>query len=239
MIGAGPRIGRSFLALLVVVIVMALALVAPGTAAAQRHVDLELIMAVDVSGSVDSEEYALQMGGIADAFRDPDIQGAIEIASPRGVAVSVVLWSSSEWQHVAVDWGYIVNAADADAFAAAVDAAPRAFDGNTAIGSAIDFSIRHFANNGFEGARRVIDVSGDGISNDGPDTAPARDRAVARGITINGLVIVENNLPARRFYRERVIGGPGAFVVDARGFADFGRVFKRKLLREISGPGLS
>jgi len=229
---SGLRIGFLLPALIVAVLV-------PGSEAAQRNVNLELIMAVDVSGSVDSEEYALQMGGIADAFRDPDIQGAIEVASPRGIAVSVVLWSSSEWQFVAVNWVHILNAEDAHVFADAVDAAPREYGGNTAIGSAIDFSIRHFAGNGFEGARRVIDVSGDGISNDGPDTAPARDRAVARGITINGLVIVENNLPARRFYRERVIGGPGAFVLDARGFADFGRVFKRKLLREISGPGLS
>jgi len=229
---SGLRIGLLLPALIVAVFV-------PGVSEAQRDVDLELIMAIDVSGSVDSEEYALRMGGIADAFRDPDIQGAIEIASPRGIAVSVVLWSSSEWQVVAVDWGLILNADDAHAFADAVDAAPREHRGNTAIGSAIDFSIRHFIGNGFEGARRVIDVSGDGISNDGPDTEPARDRAVARGITINGLVIVENNLPARRFYREKVIGGPGAFVMDARGFADFGRVFKRKLLREISGPGLS
>ena len=232
MSGPGPWIWSLSLALLV-------ALIASGPVKAQRDVDLELIMAVDVSGSVDSEEYALQMGGIADAFRDPDIQGAIEIALPRGIAASVVLWSSSEWQVIAVDWGHILNADDARAFADAVDAAPREHRGNTAIGSAIDFSVRHFASNGFEGARRVIDVSGDGISNDGPDTAPARDRAVALGITINGLVIVENNLPARRFYRERVIGGPGAFVMDERGFADFGRVFKRKLLREISGPGLS
>ena len=232
MTRTGPRIGYTLLALIV-------GLIVSGPATAQRNVDLELIMAVDVSGSVDSEEYALQMGGIADAFRDPSIQSAIEVASPRGIAVSVVLWSSSEWQFVAVDWGHILDANDAHAFANAVDAAPREYGGNTAIGSVIDFSIRHFAGNGFEGARRVIDVSGDGISNDGPDTAPARDRAVARGITINGLVIVENNLPARRFYRERVIGGPGAFVMDARGFADFGRVFKRKLLREISGPGLS
>lgn len=229
---SGLRIGFLLPALFVAVFV-------PGISEAQRNVDLELIMAVDVSGSVDGEEYALQMGGIADAFRDPDIQGAIEVASPRGIAASVVLWSSSEWQFVAVDWTHIMNSDDARVFADAVDAARREYGGNTAIGSAIDFSIRHFDGNGFEGARRVIDVSGDGISNDGPDTAPARDRAVARGITINGLVIVENNLPARRFYRERVIGGPGAFVMDARGFADFGRVFKRKLLREISGPGLS
>jgi hypothetical protein len=210
-----------------------------GPSSAQERVDLELVLAVDVSGSVDGEEFALQMGGIAQAFRDPGVIQAIENATPRGLAVAVVLWSSSEWQHVSVDWWRVANRADARAFAAAVDAAPREFAGNTAIASAIDFSVRQFDGNGFEGARRVIDVSGDGISNDGPDTAPARDNAVEQGVTVNGLVIVENNLPARKFYREEVIGGPGAFTMNARGFADFGRVFKRKLLKEISGPGIS
>ncbi len=211
----------------------------PTIARAQTRIDLELIMAVDVSGSVDGEEYAMQMGGIAGAFRDPGILRAIETATPRGIAASVILWSSSEWQTVAVDWRLIRNRTDAFAFAAAVERAPRESTGNTAIASAIDFSVRHFGGNGFEGARRVIDISGDGISNDGPDTEPSRDRAVALGITINGLVIVENNLPARRFYRESVIGGPGAFAMDARGFADFAWVFRDKLRREISGPGIS
>jgi hypothetical protein len=210
-----------------------------GEARAQTYVDLELIMAVDVSGSVDGEEYALQMGGIAQAFRDPQVTEAIETAASRGVAVTVVLWSSSEWQSVAVDWRLITSRADALAFADAVDSAPRTFTGNTAIASAINFSVLWFNGNGYEGSRRVIDVSGDGISNDGPDTAPARDRAVEQGFTINGLVVVENNLPAKAFYRDKVIGGPGAFAMDARGFADFGRVFLRKLLREVRGPGIS
>lgn len=214
-------------------------LILPGSSLARQNVDLELVLAVDVSGSVDGDEFALQMGGIAGAFRDPDVIQVIERVTQRGIAVAVVLWSSSEWQSVAVDWQRIVNRADALAFAAAVDAAPRQSTGNTAIASAIDFSVREFQGNGFEGSRRVIDVSGDGISNDGPDTAPARDRAVALGITINGLVIVENNLPARKFYREKVIGGPGAFAMDAHGFADFARVFRRKLLRELAGSGIS
>jgi hypothetical protein len=211
----------------------------PNVSSAQRSVDLELVLAVDVSGSVDGGEYALQMGGIAQAFRDPAVIRSIETTARRGVAVVVVLWSSSEWQSVVVDWWHIVRRADAHDFATAVEEASREFTGNTAVASAIDFSVRQFDGNGFEGARRVIDVSGDGISNDGPDTAPARDRAVEQGITINGLVIVENNLPAKRFYRDKVIGGPGAFAMDAKGFADFGRVFLRKLLKEISGPGIS
>lgn len=211
----------------------------PDPTRAQTPIDLELIMAVDVSGSVDGEEYALQMGGIASAFRDPEVLHVIETATRRGIAASVILWSSSEWQTIAVDWRWIRTRADAFAFAAAVERAPRESAGNTAIASAIDFAVRHFGRSGFEGARRVIDVSGDGISNDGPDTEPARDRAVVLGITINGLVIVENNLPARRFYRHSVIGGPGAVAMDARGFADFARVFRLKLLKEISGPGIS
>lgn len=230
------RVGRRALILLFGVLAMVFV---PGLSRAQQSVDLELVMAVDVSGSVDGEEFALQMGGIAKAFRDPSVIQAIETATPRGIAVVVVLWSSSEWQSVAVDWWRIASRADAQAFATAVEAAPRESTGNTAIASAIEFSVRAFDGNGYEGARRVIDVSGDGISNDGPDTAPTRDWAVEQGITINGLVIVENNLPARKFYREKVIGGPGAFAMDARGFADFARVFKRKLLREISGPGIS
>jgi hypothetical protein len=232
MIGPGVRCATLLFGFIV-------AIFHPGVSKAQETVDLELVLAVDVSGSVDGEEFALQMGGVAQAFRDPSVIQAIENATPRGIVVAVVLWSSSEWQAVAVDWRRVTGRDDAHAFAMAVEAAPREFSGNTAIASAIDFSVREFEGNGYEGARRVIDVSGDGISNDGPDTAPARDRAVERGITINGLVIVENNLPARKFYREEVIGGPGAFAMDARGFADFGRIFKRKLLKEISGPGIS
>lgn len=232
MIQVGLRRGFLFFGLVI-------AMHCPGLSRAQQSVDLELVLAVDVSGSVDGEEFALQMGGIARAFRDPGVIQAIEKATPRGIAVAVVLWSSSEWQTIVVDWWMIASREDADGFADAVELAPRESTGNTAIGSAIDFSARQFVGNGFEGSRRVIDVSGDGMSNDGPDTTPARDRAVERGITINGLVIVENNLPARKFYREKVIGGPGAFAMDARGFADFGRIFLRKLLREISGPGIS
>lgn len=232
MIRAGLRYGVLCLGLIIVVF-------GSGVSRARESVDLELVLAVDVSGSVDGDEFALQMGGIAQAFRDPRVIQMIEKVTPRGVAVAVVLWSSSEWQFLAVDWRRIASGADARVFATVVDAAPREFTGNTAIASAIDFSVRQFTGNGYEGARRVIDVSGDGISNDGPDTAPARDRAVEQGITINGLVIVENNLPARKFYREKVIGGPGAFAMDARGFADFARVFLRKLLRELGGPGIS
>lgn len=213
-------------------------LVIAGSAVSQDYVDLELVLAVDVSGSVDGEEYALQMGGIARAFRDPQVIEAIS-ASARGMAVALVLWSSSESQIVGVPWHRIGTEAEARGFASAVEATPRGSSGNTAIASAIDFAAELFEINGLEGGRRVIDVSGDGISNDGPDTAPARDRAVARGITINGLVIVENNLPAKAFYRERVIGGPGAFADSARGFADFPRAFLRKLLREIHGSGIS
>jgi hypothetical protein len=207
--------------------------------AAREIVDLELVLAVDVSGSVDGEEYALLMGGIAQAFRNPEVIRVIETITPRGIAVVVVLWSSSEWQSVAVNWTHVRTKTDAWTFAAAVTKAPRESTGNTAIASAIDFAERELESNEYEGARQVIDVSGDGISNDGPDTAPARDRAVERGITINGLVIVENNLPAKSFYRRKVIGGPGAFAMDAHGFADFGRVFLRKLLRELSGAGIS
>lgn len=208
-------------------------------AQSQEKVDLELVIAVDVSGSVDSEEYTLQMGGIAAAFREPQMFDAIRASTPNGIAVTVVLWSSSDEQNAVVGWRRVANPDQAVDFAAAVDGARRSSSGNTAIGSAISHATGLFLGNGFDGSRRVIDVSGDGISNDGPDIAPARDRALARGITINGLVIVEGNLVANRFYREQVVGGVGAFVVSARGFADFAEAFLRKLLREIRGPAIS
>jgi hypothetical protein len=235
-------IGRLIGALLVPLTVAPLLVAGPsvaGNAQAREFVDLELVLAVDVSGSVDGEEYALQMGGIAQAFRDRQVISAITNAAPRGIAVALVLWSSSNAQTLGVAWHRIRTPAQARAFAAAVETTKRNSSGNTAIASAIDFAADLFDGNGLEGSRRVIDVSGDGISNDGPDTSPARDRAVERGITINGLVIVENNLPARKFYRDKVIGGPGAFAVSAGGFADFARAFLRKLLREIHGPGIS
>jgi len=212
----------------------------PGPAAqSQALVDLELVLAVDVSGSVDDDEYALQMGGIANAFRSPVVLDAIRTFAPNGLAVAVTVWSSSDAQSVAVDWTLVSGQDDAAAFAELVEAAPRGSRGNTAIGSAIAHATRLFDGSGFEGRRQVIDISGDGISNDGPDIAPAREIALQRGITINGLVIVENNLVANRLYRREVVGGPGAFVIAAQGFKDFEQAFLRKLLREIQGLGIS
>ncbi|SMF20542.1 Protein of unknown function [Tistlia consotensis] len=220
-------------------LLVAIALGLPGSARAATAVDLELVLAVDASSSVTSWEFDLQMQGLSDAFRDPAVQGAIRAAGDLGIAVTLVQWSGRDRQIKAVEWTLVYDAASADEFAADIDAAPRfVTGGSTAIGNAIGFSHQLILSNAYQGARKAIDVSGDGRTNQGVQTPVLRDAAIADGITVNGLTILNEDPSVDTYYRDNVIGGSGAFLITATDYRDFARAIKLKLIREIGGPPL-
>jgi hypothetical protein len=204
-------------------------------------VELELVLAVDVSSSVDDREFELQMQGIAAAFRDPGVQAAIHAAGDRGIAVALIQWSEFVHQRKIIDWTLVRGAADAARLAGRIAAAGRAIPGGgTAIYGAINFALHEFENNGYDGRRRVIDVSGDGRSDLRIPTVAARDRALARGVAINGLVILNDDPHLDRYYRANVIGGAEAFVLTVDDFETFAWAMAAKLIREISySPAVS
>ncbi len=203
-------------------------------AAAQMPVDLELVLAIDASGSVDTSEFYLQLRGIADALRDPDVTAAI--AATDGVAVSLVQWSGPINYIQAVDWAVLTDRESAAAYALRVVTARRQMFGTgTAIAEAMRFAAQLIESNAFLGRRRVIDVSGDGKTNYGSPPRYVRDQLVAAGITINGLAILNEDPALDRYYDEHVIGGAGAFVMTAADYVDFVRAIRLKLLNEILG----
>jgi len=208
-------------------------------AAAQIPVELELVFAVDASSSVSGPEFDLQMQGLADAFRDPLVIAAIGGAGSRGIAVALVQWSSPGQQVAAIDWMPISDTASAEMMARRIESCGRLILGETAIDGGLAFAVAQLASNDFTGARRVIDLSGDGQANWGPDPDAVRDRAVAAGITINALAVVNEQPALEDYYRAHVIGGAGAFVLGAAGYADFGRAIRLKLIREIGDDVLS
>jgi hypothetical protein len=218
----------------------ALAFGAASADAANTQVGLELALLVDVSGSVDANEYNLQLSGYVQAFQSAAVQAAIA-ANPTGsIAVTLIEWSGAGQQQQTVGWTLINDAASANAFAAAVDAARLAgnpFAGLTAPGSAINFAVPLFASNLFDAPRQVIDVSGDGSQNDGANTATARNNALAAGgiDAINGLPILGSEAGLLAWYQNNIQGGTGSFTEAAANFAEFGAAIQRKLEREIIG----
>ncbi|MGI9363910.1 MAG: DUF1194 domain-containing protein [Rhizobiaceae bacterium] len=212
-------------------------------ALARQEVELELVLAIDSSTSVDADEYELQRTGLAQAFRHPRVLSAIEGLGEAGLAVAIVQWAGNLQQRISVDWTWINSTQSAFAFADRVSRMPRQLSGFTDIAGAIRFSTDELLGNGYLGRRLAIDVSGDGTS-DRNDPAIARDAAILQGITINGLVIhsVEYDLgdlaryELHTHYTERVIGGPGAFLLNAESFDTFAKSIREKLYREISGP---
>lgn len=212
-----------------------------GPSAAERPVPvaIELVLAVDASGSVDAAEFDLQMRGLANAFRDPDVVAAIRGAGSGGVAVALVQWSGPGHQLVVVDWITVFDASSARHFADRIEAAGRQIHGETSITHALRFCMQLFGTNGFSGRRKVIDVSGDGPTNFGFPPDAMRDLAAAAGITINGLAIVNEWPDLDRYYRDHVIGGPGAFVVTAGDYQDFATAIRLKLIQEIRGVPLA
>jgi hypothetical protein len=225
----------------------AVAVVPPLSAARAERVDIELILAVDVSGSVDPVEARLQRNGYLQALGDPAIVKAMTSGPMRRVAVSYVEWAGAHYQIVVVDWTVIRNTADARVFASKLQESPPTRERWTSISGAIDFAVGHFKANPHKGERRVLDISGDGVNNSGGPLEDARGAAIKAGVTINGLPIVNDRPnpwggPATRdldkYYSQSVIGGPGSFIVVARGFEAFGQAIRHKLLLELSGvPG--
>jgi hypothetical protein len=225
------------------------AFVAAAPARAQ-NVDLLLVLAADVSRSIDDGEFNLQRRGYAAALSDPRVLRAITSGPNRSIALTFVEWSGSEEQKTVVDWSVIRDGEDAAVIAGQILAAPRSFLARTSISAAIDFSMDRFATAPVAGDRRVIDISGDGTSNAGRSITDARDEAVAKGVTINGLAIINTQaspgftthtqppggLP--EYYRQNVIGGTGAFLLVVENFDSFADAMARKLISEIAGiPG--
>ncbi|MGF1628285.1 MAG: DUF1194 domain-containing protein [Kiloniellaceae bacterium] len=199
-----------------------------------QAVELELVLAVDTSSSVSPEEFDLQMRGFAGAFRDPSVIAAIAATGSDGVAVSMIQWSDNRRQVVAVDWQLLVEEESVLGFAEMIDGTPRFLDGGgTAIGGAIEFALAELGRNGFEGRRKVIDISGDGRANQGAQPDSLRDLAVLQGVTINGLAILNEDSSVADYYRTTVIGGPGAFVTTANDYESFALAILEKLIREI------
>lgn len=211
--------------------------------AKSEEVDVELILAVDISYSMDPDELALQRRGYIDALMSAEVTNAIRDGIHGRIAATYVEWAGSDTQNVIVGWRLIDGRDAASAFAAEIGEAPmrRAF--RTSISSALLFSAAHFEESGFKGIRRVIDISGDGANNQGPLLSRARDQVLARGIVINGLPLVFKAgrygtldiVNLADYYEHCVIGGPGAFLVPVMAPEQFIEAIRTKLVLEISG----
>jgi hypothetical protein len=214
-------------------LMLALATAVP--AAAQTAVDLQLVLAVDASGSVDQYRFDLQKRGYVAAFRHARVLQAIRSGPNQSIAVTMVQWTGPMMQVHVVGWTLVGDEETAAAFAAAIERAPRQlFGGGTSISGAIDYAAALFPRSPFRGARRVIDISGDGSNNRGRSVEQARDEAVAAGIGINGLPILALEPDLDRYYYDSVIGGPGAFVVAAQTYETFADAILKKLITEIA-----
>ncbi len=236
--------GYGRIAGMVLLLTLLTAALAAAPARADEPVDLELVLAIDVSGSVDPEEARLQRDGYVGALTNPKVQAAIHGGPYGRIAVAYVEWAGDSFQRIVVPWTLLSDPTSIEAFASSVAESPISSAQWTSISGAIDFCARLFEDNGFEGTRRVIDVSGDGVNNRGRPVDWARDQAVAAGITINGLPILNDRpnpwggsptLDLDGYYRDHVIGGPGAFLVPAVNFEAFADAILAKLLLEVSG----
>jgi Protein of unknown function (DUF1194) len=216
--------------------VAVLACLAPARGQGGPLPGLAIVLAVDVSASVDADSFVLERDGIARAFAGRRLAAAIA-AVPGGIEAMLFEWSDPEADAVAVDWRHIADGQEARAFAAAVHAAGRSSRGRTAIGPALLAAAHEFDRLPQRPARRVIDISGDGIANLGVPPSTVRDRLVAAGIAINGLAIVAEDPWLADYYRDNVIGGAGAFVLAAENEASFVAAMLRKLALEVAGAG--
>ncbi|HWD59110.1 MAG TPA: DUF1194 domain-containing protein [Stellaceae bacterium] len=226
------------------------ALAAAVPARADNAVDILLVLAADVSRSIDEDEFNLQRKGYAAALSEARVLKAITDGPHRAIAVTFIEWSDTLDQDVVVDWTTIGNGEDAAAVAAAILKAPRSFASRTSISGAIYYAMGQLSAAKVTADKRIIDISGDGTNNSGPAVTDARDEAVGAGITINGLAIINTKagpgftlhtqppggLP--EYYRQNVIGGPGAFLLQVDNFDTFADAITRKLVSEIAGvPG--
>ena len=231
---------RAFAALI------ALALLPASAAVAAEPVDLLLVLSSDVSRSVDHPKFLLQREGYASAVSNTQVLDAIKSGPHGKIALCFVEWSGYGAQKVVIDWTVIDGAASARKFGDQLVELPRSFADRTSISGGIDFAAAQLERSPFEAPRRTIDVSGDGTNNAGREVRLARDEAVAKGMVINGLVILsERQMPwnaehtnppggLEKYYRDNVMGGPGAFVMVAEDFQSFGKAVIRKMIAEIA-----
>jgi hypothetical protein len=209
-------------------------------------VDLLLVLATDVSRSVDSQKFQLQREGYAAALADPRVIDAIQSGRRGRIGVLFLEWSGFGNQKVVIDWTVVDGPKAAQAFGDRLLESPRSFADRTSISGGIDAAVAQLARAPFEAQRRTIDVSGDGTNNAGRDVGLARDEALALGIGINGLVILSDtplpwnpehtNPPGglTKYYRDNVIGGPGSFALEAKDFNSFGEAIVKKMIAEIA-----
>jgi hypothetical protein len=228
------------------VALIVLTLLAIPAAFAIDQVDLLLVLSSDVSRSVDHPKFLLQREGYAAAVSNSQVLDAIKSGPNGKIALSFVEWSGYGAQKLVIDWTVIDGPGTARKFGDQLVELPRSFADRTSISGGIDFSAAQLAKAPFEAPRRTIDVSGDGTNNAGREVRLARDEAVAKGIVINGLVILsERQMPwnaehtnppggLQQYYQDNVIGGPGAFVLAAADFNAFGRAIVKKLIAEIA-----
>lgn len=211
----------------------------PSGAQAQQEIELHLVLAFDVSASVNDAEFALQRQGTVEALRSIRIRAAIENA-PGGVAVSIVQWSSIGQQALGLDWVHLQTPLDIDRFADEVAAMPRRLPGGgTMIHAGLTFAAEMFETAPGTARRQVIDLSGNGRTDDEPALLETRDRLNSQGIVINGLAIEEDHGDLTWYFYRLVAGGAGAFVETASDFPVFEKAMERKLYREISGPSVA
>ncbi len=202
-----------------------------------QGVEIELLLAVDSSSSIDRDEFDQQMRGLAEAFRSPLVGAAITALGEGGVAVALMQWAGRNQQILAAEWRVLRTAEDAKAFADYLDATPRFIEGgSTAIGEALREAAASLSSNAYLGRRLVVDISGDGVNNEGAKPAGWRDRLVAAGVTINALVILNEDPSLPEFFSAEVIGGHGAFVLTAADYAAYGAAIEHKLLQELGPP---
>lgn len=244
--GLCPRMYTTPMAIVAgALMLMVSAMALPATANAEDlAVDVELVLAVDVSWSMDFEEQRLQRDGYAAAFRHPAVIDAIRHGGWGRIAVTYVEWAGSYSQVVVVPWTIIETPEDAEAFAASLSQEPISKLRRTSISEAMAFAADRFADNQVAGLRRVIDISGDGPNNQGRAVLDARDEVIASGIIINGLPILIGRPGSFSFfdiadldiyYEDCVIGGFGAFIVPVRAASQFAEAIRRKLVLEIAG----
>ncbi|HUB96193.1 MAG TPA: DUF1194 domain-containing protein [Stellaceae bacterium] len=215
-------------------------------AAHAESVDVALILATDVSRSIDDGEFKLQREGYAEGITSPRVLTAIQAGNHHAIAVSFVEWAGPDEQMVVVKWTVIKDGETAQEFAKMLRTTPRSFSGRTSISAGIDFSMNEFKESGVQADRRIIDISGDGTNNAGRPVTDARDQAVAQGVTINGLAIINQRpegyffahtqppegLPA--YYKNNVVGGQSSFLQVVKDFSSFGDAITNKLLTEIA-----
>ena len=222
--------------------IMVCVLLLTGFTAAAEEVDVELVIAVDVSRSMTEGELRIQRRGYAEALRSEAVARAVENTLTGKVAITYVEWGGINWQRVIVDWHIVENGQDLATFAQKIALTVDTGMRRTSISGAIADAAARIERNDIRSLRRVIDISGDGPNNSGPPVTGARDAAVAMGITINGLpLMTREGLGARfhledldEYYHHCVIGGPGSFMVVANTFADFARAIRKKLILEIA-----